>query len=70
MRRRAFEVALFDVTEPEIRLVARTLDPEIVDVVRDALQAERRSEVARLDPEAEHPRLRAVPQPEEPEGGP
>ena len=55
--RRVLEVAIFDVTEPEIRLIGRTLDPDITDVVRDLILAERQVDVQSLKAE---PLLRSV----------
>ena len=50
------------------RLIGRTSDPDLVQVVREYIASQRRSELARLEVDPEGPSLRAVPRPE-PEGG-
>ena len=43
-------IALFSISTEGVRLIGRTSDPELVAQVRDRLAADRRREIARLEP--------------------
>ena len=45
-----YEIALFALSSDGTRLVGRTGDPELVRLIRGRLAADRRRELARLEP--------------------
>ena len=54
-----YEVGLFEIDPGgAVRVVARSVEPQLVTTVREYIAAERRQELSRLEPrapEAEHP---------------
>ena len=69
MERENLTVGLFATSDGGIRLIERTSDPDLVELVRARILAARRADVARLEREGDAQRLRSVSSKEEPDDG-